>query len=97
MHKKLIFLSIFLGSFAVFSAQGGIKKFLYKGTIDKFPVTLYLQEETSGCGPKFYRGMYKYDNLSNWLYLEISDDEQNQLVMVEGSSDANLTTQFNVN
>ena len=28
--------------------------------------------------------MYKYDNLSNWLYLEISDDEQNQLVMVEG-------------
>ncbi len=84
MHKKLILLFIFLCSFATFSAQDEIKKFLYKGTIDKFPVTLYLLEETSGCGPKFYRGMYKYDNLSKWLYLEISDDEENQFVMVEG-------------
>lgn len=66
------------------SAQEGLKKFLYKGTIDKFPVTLYLQEDTSGCGPKFYHGMYKYDNLSKWLYLEISDDEESRLVMIEG-------------
>ena len=84
MHKKLIFLSIFLSSFAVFLAQDEIKKFLYKGMIDKFPVTMYLIETTNGCPTTSYQGMYKYDNLSNWLYLEISDDEQNQLVMVEG-------------
>ncbi|KMQ68636.1 hypothetical protein ACM39_07790 [Chryseobacterium sp. FH2] len=61
-----------------------IKKYLYKGTIDKFPVTMYLIEEISGCPTTSYRGMYKYDNVSNWLYLEIADDEENRMVMVEG-------------
>ena len=28
--------------------------------------------------------MYRYDNLSKWLYLEISDDEESRLVLVEG-------------
>ncbi|MFC6269154.1 hypothetical protein [Frigoriflavimonas asaccharolytica] len=84
--KKLtiIFSILFIFIFGIISAQEGIKKFLYKGKIDKFPVTLYLQEDTSGCGPKFYYGMYKYDNLGTWLYLTISDDEQSRLVMVEG-------------
>ena len=84
MKKYSILFSTFLFFvFGMFSAQEGMKKFLYKGKIDKFPVTLYLQEDTSGCGPKFYYGMYKYDKLSKWLYLTISDDEQNKLVMVE--------------
>lgn len=60
-----------------------VKKHLYKGTIDKYPVTFYLIEEISGCPTTSYTGMYKYDNISKWLYLEISDDEQNRLVMVE--------------
>lgn len=61
-----------------------VKKHLYKGTIDKYPVTFYLIEEISGCPTTSYTGMYKYDNISKWLYLEISDDEENRLVMVEG-------------
>ena len=84
MRNTFLLSTLLLFSFINLSAQEGIKKFLYKGTIDKFPVTLYLQEDTSGCGPKFYYGMYKYDNLSNWLYLTISDDEESKLVMVEG-------------
>lgn len=83
--KNTILLSfLFLLFCGTISAQEGMKNFLYKGTIDKFPVTLFLKEDTSGCGPKFYYGMYKYDNVSNWLYLTISDDEQSKLVMVEG-------------
>lgn len=84
MYSKLLTFSIFLVSFGLFFSQEGIRSNLYKGTIDKMPVTLYLQVEATGCGPQFYHGMYQYDKLSKWLYLEISDDEQSQLVMVEG-------------
>ena len=84
MKQKLLFTIIVIFSAGMLSAQEGLKKFLYKGTIDKLPITLYLQEDTSGCGPKFYHGMYRYDNLSKWLYLEISDDEESRLVLVEG-------------
>ena len=53
--KSTILLSyLFLLFFGTISAQEGVKNFLYKGTIDKFPVTLFLKEDTSGCGPKFY-------------------------------------------
>lgn len=84
VFKKNLIVIIFLFTFCVASAQEGVVKFLYKGTVDKMPVTLYLVEETTGCGPKIYSGMYQYDKLSKWLYLGISDDEENQLVMVEG-------------
>jgi len=69
--------------FGTISAQE-IKKYLYKGKIDKYPVTLYLIEEISGCPTTHYTGMYKYDQVSKWLYLDISDDEGSKLVMVEG-------------
>lgn len=69
--------------FGTISAQE-IKKYLYKGKIDQYPVTLYLVEEISGCPTTHYTGMYKYDQVSKWLYLDISDDEENKLVMVEG-------------
>jgi len=83
MKFKITAILLMLFSFGKISAQE-IKKYLYKGTIDKYPVTLYLIEEISGCPTTHYTGMYKYDNVSNWLYLEISDDEENRLVMVEG-------------
>lgn len=69
--------------FGTISAQE-IKKYLYKGKIDKYSVTLYLIEEISGCPTTHYTGMYKYDQVSKWLYLDISDDEESKLVMVEG-------------
>lgn len=83
MKIKFLLFAFTLFGLGNLSAQE-IKKHLYKGTIDKFPVTLYLIEEISGCPTTSYRGMYKYDKVSNWLYLEISDDEQNKMVMVEG-------------
>lgn len=79
----MLLVLLMLVSIAKLSAQE-VKTYLYKGSIDKFPVTLYLHKEVSGCGPVFYKGMYKYDKLCKWLYLEISDDEQSRLVMVEG-------------
>lgn len=83
MKTKLLLITFFLTAFTTIAAQE-TKKHLYKGTIDKYPVTLYLIEEISGCPSTHYSGMYKYDNVSNWLYLEISDDETSRLVMVEG-------------
>jgi len=83
MNIKILSFIMMIFFFGNMSAQE-IKKYLYKGKIDKYPVTLYLVEEISGCPTIHYSGMYKYDNLSKWLYLEISDDEENQLVMVEG-------------
>lgn len=84
MRRKLLLFFVFLGVFSMISAQEGIRSFLYKGTVENMPVTLYLVEDTSGCGPKFYSGMYQYDKLSKWLYLEISDDESERMIMVEG-------------
>ncbi|WP_053073307.1 hypothetical protein [Chryseobacterium sp. FH2] len=83
MKIKCLLVAVLLFPFGKITAQE-IKKYLYKGTIDKFPVTMYLIEEISGCPTTSYRGMYKYDNVSNWLYLEIADDEENRMVMVEG-------------
>ncbi|WP_326983361.1 hypothetical protein VUJ46_02090 [Chryseobacterium sp. MYb264] len=83
MKIKTLLIAAALFCFSKISAQE-IKKHLFKGTIDQFPVTLYLVEEVSGCPTTNYSGMYKYDKVSNWLYLDISDDEENRLVMVEG-------------
>ncbi|SHK07732.1 hypothetical protein [Chryseobacterium polytrichastri] len=83
MKFKITAFLCILFSFGKMNAQE-VKKHLYKGTIDKYPITLYLIEEISGCPTTSYTGMYKYDNISKWLYLEISDDEENRLVMVEG-------------
>jgi len=83
MKIKTYIIAILLFFFGKIPAQE-VKKQLFKGKIDTFPVTLYLVEEISGCPSTSYSGMYKYDRLSNWLYLEISDDENSRLVMVEG-------------
>lgn len=56
---------------------------VYQGKMDKYTITLFLREEISGCGPSSFTGMYKYDNLSKWLFFEISDDEETRLVCVE--------------
>lgn len=84
MKTRILFIALVLSAISMLSAQEGIKKFVYKGNVGKFPVTMYLIEETTGCGPKIYSGMYQYDKLSKWLFLKIEDDEQNRLIMVEG-------------
>ena len=80
---KKIYLNLFLILFGQCVFAQEVKTYLYKGTIDKMPVTLYLIENISGCPSTTYEGMYKYDKISNWLQLEISDDEDKKLVMVE--------------
>ena len=59
--------------------------YLYKGKMDgKMPITLYLKSEDNGCTDKLnYQGMYKYDKVSNWLQLEISQNEKDQFICVE--------------
>lgn len=48
------------------------------------PITLYLKSEDNGCTDKLnYQGMYKYDKVSNWLQLEISQNEKDQFICVE--------------
>lgn len=54
----MLLVLLMLVSIAKLSAEE-VKTYLYKGSIDKFPVTLYLHKEVSGCGPVFYKGMYK--------------------------------------
>lgn len=80
-----------------FAYAQDVKNYIYKGNIGDMPITLYLQKEVSGCGPIFYRGMYQYDKKSKWLYLEISDDEENKLVMVEGGITGILSLKINGN
>ena len=83
MNFKFVFLILFFCLVKV-SAQEETKVYLYKGNIDgNKPVTLYLRQEISGCPTISYSGIYKYNHVSNWLFLEISDDGKNQFVMVE--------------
>ncbi|MDI9311467.1 MAG: hypothetical protein QM535_14740 [Limnohabitans sp.] len=83
MKKKLfalLFFSVLITN-KIWSQEQVYK--VYQGKMDKYNITLFLREEISGCGPSSFTGMYKYDNLSKWLFLEISDDESNKLVLVE--------------
>lgn len=94
MNTKNLLLAILLLFFGTISAQD-TKTYVYKGTVEKMPVTLFLIKETTGCGSIFYRGMYRYDKVSNWLQVEISDDEENRLVMVETGITGILSVQKN--
>ena len=76
----------FLFLFTITIALGqNTKSYLYKGTIDgKMPVTMYLESEDNGCTPQLvYKGMYKYDKLSNWLQLEITSNDKGQFIFTE--------------
>lgn len=59
--------------------------YLYKGSIDgKMPVTLYMKAEENNCTAELmYTAMYRYDNRSLWLQLEVTANQKAQFSMVE--------------
>jgi hypothetical protein len=57
---------------------------LYKGTLDKMQVTLYLKTMANECGGyDIYMAMYKYDKKSEWLQLDIHSNEKSDWCMTE--------------
>lgn len=81
---KTIFTLLLLTIFTQTFGQNSIS-YLYKGKIDgKMPITMYLKSEDNGCTNKLnYQGMYKYNNVSNWLQLDISQNEKDQFIFTE--------------
>lgn len=59
--------------------------YFYKGKMDdKMPITLFIKSEENGCTSDLvYRGMYKYDGVSNWLQLDIDQNKSGQFIFVE--------------
>jgi hypothetical protein len=73
--------------FIIFSTTFGQSSnaYLYRGKIDgKISVTMYLKSEDNSCNTKLnYQGMYKYNSVSNWLQLDISQNEKDQFILTE--------------
>lgn len=82
MKKLLIFGLLFFSILSV-SAQEERKTYLYKGFVDTRPVTMYLVETTDGCPSTHFTAIYKYDKVSNWLLLDITDLNDKKFMMVE--------------
>ena len=81
--KQILSVIIFSLSFIFAKAQNNST--LYKGTVDgKMPVTLFLQSVENGCGgDSFYNAMYRYEKVSNWLELNVTEGAKQQFAMVE--------------
>lgn len=81
--KQILSVIIFSLSFIFAKAQNNST--LYKGTVDgKMPVTLFLQSVENGCGgDPFYNAMYRYEKVSNWLELNVTEGAKQQFSMVE--------------
>lgn len=81
--KQILSVIIFSLSFIFAKAQNNST--LYKGTVDgKMPVTLFLQSVENGCGgDPFYNAMYRYEKVSNWLELNVTEGAKQQFAMVE--------------
>lgn len=81
---RTIFIVLFLTIFSLAFGQNSMSYF-YKGKIDgKMPITMFLKSEDNGCTTDLlYKGMYKYDGVSNWLQLDIDQNESGQFVLVE--------------
>lgn len=84
MKNYFTIIIIFLISFLKLNAQE-LKSEVYTGFLnEKTPITLYLQENENPCnGTIYYEGMYKYDGVSSWLQLNITQNEKKQFVLVE--------------
>ncbi len=81
--KKFAAVLLVLLSFVCATAQEERNAFLYKGSIDRMPVTMYLVENVTGCPTSYYYGIYKYDRVNKWLLLEIEYDQFHKMGMVE--------------
>ena len=64
-------------------AQEERNYYLYKGTVEKMPITFFLVETISGCPKKYYSGIYQYDKLSNWLSLNSTNNQEGHMILVE--------------
>ncbi|RZK50904.1 MAG: hypothetical protein EOO87_19015 [Pedobacter sp.] len=79
---KIIMLLLVL-SIGYSKAEDGSKK-LYKGTVGGRTVTMYLKVEPNQCGgTDLIYGIYKYDNVSNWLLLNIQRNEKKNYALTE--------------
>ncbi|KQT22256.1 hypothetical protein ASG31_02645 [Chryseobacterium sp. Leaf404] len=83
--KNAITIFIILLFFVSFSSAQNRTPTLYKGSIDgKMPVTMFIISEDNECTADLhYTAMYKYDKLSNWLQLDVTENHTNQFAMVE--------------
>lgn len=83
MFRKVLFILTFIMSCVALQAQNSSS--LYKGTVNgKMPVTLFLQSVENGCGgDPFYNAMYRYEKVSNWLELNVTEGAKGQFAMVE--------------
>ena len=82
--KKLFILFLICVSAIYTNAQTIEKSVLYKGTVEKMPVTLFLIPFENDCGIEpYYNAMYQYDGKSLWLQLSVSYNEKDEFVFVE--------------
>ncbi|MFZ4930956.1 hypothetical protein [Chryseobacterium sp. Mn2064] len=83
MFRKFLLIIAFITYFTSLQAQN--TSTLYKGTVNgKMQVTLFLQSVENGCGgDPFYNGMYRYEKVSNWLQLNVTEGAKQQFAMVE--------------
>ncbi|MCW1963766.1 hypothetical protein [Chryseobacterium viscerum] len=83
MFRQILFILVFTMTFLSLQAQNSST--LYKGTINgKMPITLFFQSVDSDCGSGvYYNAMYKYEKVSNWLELNVTEGVQKQFSMVE--------------
>lgn len=84
MKRKILITILILTAFVKLQAQE-LESEVYTGFMnDKMSITLYLQPQENECnGEIYYDGMYQYDGVSNWLQLNITENDKMQFVMVE--------------
>lgn len=83
MLKQILLTLTFTISFISLHAQNSST--LYKGMVNgKMPITLFLESVENGCGgDPYYNAMYRYEKVSNWLQLSVTEGVKQQFAMVE--------------
>ncbi|MGE8552800.1 MAG: hypothetical protein ACN6OB_02545 [Chryseobacterium jejuense] len=83
MFRQILLMLTFTMAFITLPAQTSSS--LYKGTVnEKMPITLFIQSVENGCGgDPYYNAMYRYEKVSNWLELSVTEGVKQQFAMVE--------------
>ena len=83
--QNLMLIFVFLFSTLIAAQNNNLKTIYAEGLMDgKMKVTMFGYTYINECtGEKNYMMMYKYDDLSNWLLLDVTSDEKNNLSLVE--------------
>lgn len=84
LKQILLILAITISSISLHAQNNPT---LYKGTVNgKMPVTLFIEAIENGCGgDPYYNAMYRYEKVSNWLQLNVTEGAKQQFAMVEES------------